>query len=121
MSDAPLTTGLVDWDALAPSPVADGITARTFVGAHLSSTTFELAPGAVIPRHAHPNEELGIVLRGGLRMRCGDTELTLHAGDTFFVAPDTAHEGVALDGGCSLLECYSPPRIPAPASEETPR
>ena len=120
MSVPPLTSGPLAWSEVTPSPVAEGITARTFVGDHVSTTTFELVAGAVIPRHAHPNEELGVVLRGGLRMSCGGDEFTLVAGDSFFVAPDTPHEGVALDDGCTLLECYSPPRIPAPASEETP-
>ena len=113
-----LEPGRLDWAGSASNEVAPGITARNLVGDHLSTSTFELEPGAVIPRHAHPNEELGLVLRGGLRMRCGDQEFTVGAGDTFFVAPSTPHDGVALDEGCTLLECYSPPRTPAPATEE---
>ena len=115
---APLEPGPIDWAGVARGDVAEGITARSLVGEHLSTSTFDLEPGAVIPRHAHPNEELGLVLRGALRMCCGDEEFTVEAGDTFFVRPNTPHDGVALGEGCTLLECYSPPRTPSPVTEE---
>lgn len=116
-----LASGPIAWPEVAEAPVTSSIAARTLLGQQMSATTFELAPGAVIPRHAHPNEELGIVLRGQLRMRCDDAEFTVGPGQTFFVAAETPHDGVALDEGCTLLECYAPPRIPAPASEESSR
>jgi quercetin dioxygenase-like cupin family protein len=114
-----LASGPLAWARVDAEPVADGITGRTLAGEHLSSTVFELAPGAVIPRHAHESEELGVVLRGGLRMSTGDGDAyEVRAGDSFFVAGATPHEGVALDDGCTLLECYSPPRVPAPSSRD---
>lgn len=118
-ASSPLSSGPIIWSDVPASPVTDAITARTVVGSHLSSTTFELESHAPIPRHAHPNDELGIVLRGGLRMSCGADEFVVKAGEAFFVSAGTPHEGAALAGGCTLLECYSPPRVPAPADEET--
>jgi quercetin dioxygenase-like cupin family protein len=115
---ASLSSGPLAWGGVDAEPVADGITGRTLSGDQLSTTVFELDAHAVIPRHAHPSEELGIVLRGGLRMSTGDGDAyEVRAGESFFVAGGTAHEGVALDDGCTLLECYSPPRVPAPASQ----
>ena len=111
-----ISSGPLAWSEISPDAVADGITGRTVVGTHLSSTTFELEPGALIPRHTHPSDELGVVLRGALRMSCGGDEFVVRAGESFFVAGDTPHDGNALDEGCTLLECYSPPRVPAPAS-----
>lgn len=112
-----LASGPLPWQDVAPAAVAPGIDARTLVGDHLSATVFELAAHAPIPRHAHPNEELGVVLRGGLRLECGGEVFTVTAGSSFFVPADAVHEGAALEDGCTLLECYAPPRVPAPAAE----
>lgn len=112
-----LRSGPIIWTAANAATVTAEITGRTLAGEHLSTTLFALEPHAVIPRHAHPNEELGVVLRGRLRLDVGDGWFTVGAGDSFFVAAGAAHEGMALDEGCTLLECYSPPRVPAPASE----
>jgi hypothetical protein len=43
----------------------------------------------------------------------------LFAGDTFVITGDVQHTAVALESGCTLIECYSPPRIPAPMEETT--
>lgn len=112
-----LETGPIAWGATDAAQVTDQITGRTLAGQHLSTTLFELEAHAVIPRHAHPNEELGVVLRGRLRLDLGGGWITINAGESFFVAAGAAHEGMALDEGCTLLECYSPPRVPAPATE----
>ncbi|MGD9700871.1 MAG: cupin domain-containing protein [Acidimicrobiia bacterium] len=115
---APWLSGPVGWDASPESTVASGITARSRVAAHLSASVYRLAPHAVVPHHAHPSEELGYVIGGGLRMTCGDgDEFVVRAGDTFFVTANTPHSAVALAEGCELLECYSPPRVPAPQGE----
>ena len=112
-----LRSGQIIWSVTDAAQVTAEISGRTLAGQHLSTTLFELKPHAVIPRHAHPNEELGVVLQGGLRLDLGGGWFTLGAGDSFFVAAGATHEGMALDEGCTLLECYSPPRVPAPASE----
>lgn len=120
MSESTLRSGPLGWSGVREVPVADGIAARTLRGRQLSVTVYELAPGAVVPRHTHPSEELGVVLRGGLRMSCGGEEFDVRTGESFFVGGDAAHEGVALEDGCTLLECYAPPRVPAPSSERVP-
>jgi quercetin dioxygenase-like cupin family protein len=106
----------MDWPEA--EPLTAGITGRTLAARHLSTTAFELQPGAVIPRHVHPSEEVGVVLRGALRLSCGGDDFVVRAGESFFVAGGTPHEGNALDDGCTLLECYAPPRVPAPASAD---
>ena len=118
MTASALTSGPLRWTEVEVAPVAPAITAQTLLARQLSTTRFELEPEAVIPRHAHPNDELGVVLRGALRLRCGDETFTVTAGESFFVAGGDEHDGFALDEGCTLLECYAPPRVPAPATED---
>ena len=66
--------------------------------------------GAVVPVHAHANEEFGIVLRGSLELRHGHQALLLRAGEAFLLAGGLEHGARAGDDGCELVECYAPPR-----------
>lgn len=116
-----LSTGVLDWSTLTGTPVAAQILARSLSGNEMSISLFDLEPGAIVPRHAHPNEEFGYVVRGDLRLTTGAlVDEPLMAGDSFFVSANDPHTAVAGPDGCQLLECYAPPRVPAPTQETTP-
>jgi len=52
----------------------------------------EFQPGAVVPKHTHPGEEIGFVLEGELVVEMdGQPPKTLKAGDTFFIPAGTVH------------------------------
>ena len=44
--------------------LADGVTGRPLFGEGAMLNLIEFEPGAVVPLHSHPHEQLGIVLRG---------------------------------------------------------
>jgi quercetin dioxygenase-like cupin family protein len=104
----------VRWDDADPSALVPGITAATLVGTRLSATRFVLEPGADVPEHSHGSEEFGHVVRGGLELRCEGVTTTLRAGDAFVVPGGIPHAARAHDDGCEHIECYTPPRVPAP-------
>jgi len=111
----------IDWsDGQEQSPLA-GISVSVRLGRELSAAMFRLDPGAVVPRHSHPNEEFGQVVEGALTLEVGDERGHLVAGDAFLIPGDLPHAAVAGPDGCLLLECYAPPRDPfaAPAKEAT--
>ncbi len=107
------------WDDLPAEVVAEGITAAVVLGERLSVARYVLAPGAVVPEHAHDNEEFGQVLRGGLELRWGGATVTLGPGEAFVVPANEAHAARALTDGCELLECYAPARSPRPLEDRT--
>ena len=107
-------SGPIDWADVAAVDLVPGITARSRCGEQLSSTLFTLQPGAVVPEHAHPNEEFGYVIAGRLTVWYGDDGFDVGPGGSFFVAAGQPHRAIASDDGCQLLECYSPPRVPTP-------
>jgi quercetin dioxygenase-like cupin family protein len=101
----------IDWGRSAePGPVP-GVTASTVHGAQLSAALYRLEPGAVVPEHAHENEEFGQVLAGTLTLHVAGSTDELAEGDAFLVPGDVPHGAAAGDGGCTLLECYAPPRV----------
>lgn len=105
------------WDALPNDVVADGITAAIVVGERLSVARYLLNPGAVVPEHAHDNEEFGQVLAGAIELRVGDTWTTVGPGEAFVVPANVPHDARALTDGCELLECYAPARRPIPRTD----
>jgi len=51
----------------------------------------ELQPGAVIPAHTHPGEEVTVVLEGDLLMEIAGKPFALKAGQAFTVMMGTVH------------------------------
>jgi quercetin dioxygenase-like cupin family protein len=52
----------------------------------------EFQPGAAVPKHTHPGEEIGYVLEGEFVLEVeGQPPANLKAGDTFFVPAGTTH------------------------------
>ena len=52
---------------------------------------YRKGPGA--KRHAHPNEQMGYVLSGKMKMCIGDEEKVLGPGDVFHIPANTEHGG----------------------------
>ena len=81
----------------------------------------ELQPGAVVPRHTHPGEEVSVMLDGELLLEiAGKASTTLKAGQAFTVPKGAVH-GVKSTGSApvKLLATYivekdKPLRSPAP-------
>jgi quercetin dioxygenase-like cupin family protein len=52
----------------------------------------EFNPGAAVPKHTHPGEEVGYILEGQIALEVeGKPAVTLKAGDTFFVPAGQVH------------------------------
>jgi len=68
----------------------------------------EFEPGAAVPQHTHPGEEIGYVLEGSLELEvAGKPSVTLKAGDAFFVPAETIHSGKNVGGGSTkVLSTY---------------
>jgi quercetin dioxygenase-like cupin family protein len=52
----------------------------------------EFQPGATVPKHTHPGEEVGFVVQGELQVEIeGKPAMTVKAGDSFFIPAGTVH------------------------------
>lgn len=79
-------------------------------GEHIMLSFLEMAEGAVVPEHSHPEEQAGLVLEGSIRLRIGEEEKVLDAGQAYIVPPDVLHSGIVLDGPFRVLDIFGPPR-----------
>lgn len=107
----------IDWDATPATPLVAGITATSEVGDQLSATRYRLADGAVVPEHVHDSEEFGQVLSGSLWLTVDGVARLIAPGEGFLIRGGVPHSAVTGDGGCDLLECYAPPRLPQPGAQ----
>jgi quercetin dioxygenase-like cupin family protein len=111
-------SAIIRWPSLTQTALLPGVSAAVRMGGQLSATLFQLAPHAVVPRHSHPNEEFGQLIAGSLTLTAGDETADLAAGEAFLIPGELPHAATAGADGCTLLECYAPPRNPDPASRK---
>jgi quercetin dioxygenase-like cupin family protein len=73
-------------------------------------TFFEFAPCAVVPEHAHPNEQITIVTKGALDFTLGDERRLLRAGEGVRIPPNVRHGARVLEESTEAWDGWSPPR-----------
>jgi len=83
---------------------------RLLAGERVMMAWVTLDPDAVVPPHAHANEQLGVVLEGEIAMTIGGETRQLAPGDAYAIPPEVTHHGVAGDAGCLVLDVFAPPR-----------
>jgi unsaturated pyranuronate lyase len=97
-------------DELRPYRLLEGILARTVHGARLSLAVVDLAPDLPMPEHRHPQEQLGVVVRGELTLTIAGDTLVRQPGDLWVIPGDVPHSVHVGPEGCTVVEAFSPPR-----------
>ncbi len=95
---------------VAPLRIWQGVASRPVEGARITMAVVELDPNAIVPEHRHPQEQLGIVLRGGLDFRVGEEERSLGPGGTWRILADVPHEVHVGPEGAVVIDVFSPLR-----------
>lgn len=74
----------------------------------LSVVTF--AANAEVPEHAHPHEQMGILMSGVLDFTVGGVTRRLGPGDIWRIPGGVPHRVVAVGGPAVALDCFHPVR-----------
>ncbi len=74
----------------------------------LNLITFE--PGAVVPLHSHPHEQLGIVIRGEQVLVVGGVEHALGPLDAYSIPGGVEHSAHCGPDGALVLDVFQPVR-----------
>jgi quercetin dioxygenase-like cupin family protein len=99
-----------DLGATRPHRIWHGVQGRVVPGERVTYVVLELEPGAVVPEHAHENEQIGVLAAGSLRFRIGDETRDLEAGGTWSIPPNTPHDVAAGPDGAVVIEVFAPGR-----------
>ncbi len=89
---------------------AEGIEIRVIPGERMTMAFFHMTPGAKIPEHSHPHEQMGTVLKGSIELVIGEEKRIVGEGCAYHVPPNVVHSGRCLHSGSEVLEVFSPPR-----------
>jgi quercetin dioxygenase-like cupin family protein len=73
-------------------------------------TFFDFEPGAVIPEHRHPHEQITWVVSGSMEFDLDGEVQVLQAGDGVLIPPDVPHSAVILDEACRAIDAWHPIR-----------
>ena len=95
---------------IPPRELALGVTAKIASGEKVMLSLVTLAPNAVVPMHAHPHEQMGMMVSGTLELTVAGESRTLSGNAIFLVPGGVPHMAVAGPQGAMTLEAFSPPR-----------
>lgn len=65
--------------------------------------------GNLIPFHSHPNEQIGYILFGRIRVLTRETAIDLGPGDTYSIPAKVEHS-IEIVEDADELQVFSPPR-----------
>ena len=91
------------------SPVP-GVTMSPLAGELAMINYIEMTPGAVVPVHSHPHEQLGYVVWGTIALDVAGDVTVLGPGDGYTLAGGVEHSGTAGFEGCLVIDVFAPVR-----------
>lgn len=97
----------------ADTPLAD-IERRRIIGEHVMLSHITLGKGSTVPPHAHPNEQMVVVLSGHIRFELGEPDsgdvqtLDVKGGEVLHLPPNLKHSAVAIEKTI-VVDVFSPP------------
>jgi quercetin dioxygenase-like cupin family protein len=87
-----------------------GVQIETFACEKMLVSVVDLEPGAVVEEHAHPHEQVGMLLSGKAIFYIGDEQRTLQAGDVYRIPGQVRHKVVTLEAPARAIDIFCPVR-----------
>jgi quercetin dioxygenase-like cupin family protein len=87
-----------------------GFLGRVVSGKNMMFSHVTMEARTEAPLHAHPHEQMGIILEGTFEMTIGEETRMLGKGDIYRVPPDVTHGGKTRHERALILDVFSPPR-----------
>ena len=87
-----------------------GVNIFTTAGQQMMISLVEFEPGAVVPPHAHPHEQMGMLLEGDLTFTIGGETRTLQPGEMWRIPGGVVHSAVAGNRAVKALDVFQPIR-----------
>jgi len=91
-------------------PALTGIERKMLVyGEKTLMTEFRLRRGSVLPRHSHPHEQTGYLVKGHIRLSIGADSYDVQVGDSWCIPSGVEHGADILEDSAAV-EVFSPVR-----------
>ncbi len=93
-----------------PYRIWDGVVARAIRGDRMTFAVVDLEPNVDVREHRHPNEQLGLVLKGSITMTVAGRSRDLKPGETYVIHGDVPHSARSGPEGATVIDAFTPPR-----------
>lgn len=93
-----------------PYDLAPGVRMFPLFGESGMLNLVELDPGAVVPSHSHPHEQLGLVVSGEITMTIAGVDHLCRVDDAYTIPGDVEHGARAGPQGCRVVDVFVPVR-----------
>ena len=98
------------FDSIRAFELAAGVTGRPLFGAGAMLNLIEFEPGAVVPLHSHPHEQLGLVLRGMQALVVDGVAHELEPMGCYVIPGGVEHSAYCGPEGATVLDVFQPVR-----------
>ena len=90
--------------------LAAGVSGRPLFGEGAMLNVIEFEPGATVPLHSHPHEQLGLVLRGMQALVVGGVAHELGPFEAYVLPGGVEHSAYCGPEGALVLDVFTPVR-----------
>ena len=97
-------------DDVPEHEVFPGVRGRFVHSAQMTFAYWRFDPGAAVPEHEHPHEQVVNMLEGELALTVAGEEMHLRPGDVVVIPGGIRHAARDLAAGCRVLDVFSPVR-----------
>jgi len=97
-------------DALRAFELAAGVTGQPLFGDRAMLNLIRFEPGATVPLHSHPHEQLGLVLEGMQALVVEGVAHELGPLEAYVLPGGVEHSAYCGPKGALVLDVFSPPR-----------
>jgi quercetin dioxygenase-like cupin family protein len=97
-------------EEIPPRLLVQGVTAKIAWGEKLMFSLVTLMPGAVVPEHSHPHEQMGMMVSGEMELTVAGETRRLAGNDIYLIPGGVPHGVVTGPNGAVALDAFSPPR-----------
>ncbi len=99
-----------DRDQCSHHNIFPGVNIHTLAGEKMMMSLVEFEPGAIVEKHSHPHEQMGMVLTGTAHFFVGEEDRVVGPGGMYRIPGGIPHRVVALDGPVQALDFFYPIR-----------
>ena len=91
------TPRLYRWDDVTHENVTEMLSRRIVTGEREMIAQISMKKGCLVPMHSHESEQLTYVMKGALRFRIGDEEITVRQNEILHIPSGVPHAATALE------------------------
>jgi quercetin dioxygenase-like cupin family protein len=100
----------LNWSTIPVEHPAEGIERQMFVGEQMMICRFRFAPFLVTPEHAHPHEQMSLVVSGRIRFSIEGEGRIAGPGDVLHFPSNCVHGATMMEEEVVLIDIFTPIR-----------